>query len=118
MTAERRLLEGAYEAFNARDIDGALAAMHIDVCWPNGMEGGYVYGHGGVRDYWTRQWELIDPHVDPLRFEVDEDGRISVDVRQIVRDQTGNIMVDETVQHVYLIEDGLVRSMEIREPQA
>jgi hypothetical protein len=26
-------------------------------------------------------------------------------------------MLDEIVQHVYLIEEGLVRSMEIRKPQ-
>jgi hypothetical protein len=118
MITERRLLEDAYAAFNARDIDAALAAMHVDVCWPNGMEGGSVYGHGGVRDYWTRQWDLIDPHVEPLRFKADEDGRTVVDVRQVVRDRNGNIMVDEIVQHVYLIEDDLVRSMEIRKPPA
>jgi ketosteroid isomerase-like protein len=29
-----RLLRRAYEAFNARDIDGALATMHADVDWP------------------------------------------------------------------------------------
>jgi hypothetical protein len=118
MIAERRLLENAYDAFNARDIDAALAAMHVDVDWPNGMEGGSVYGHGGVRDYWTRQWDLIDPHVEPLRFEADEAGRMVVDVRQVVRDRNGNIMVDEIVQHVYVIQEGLVRSMEIRKPQA
>ena len=57
------LLTEAYEAFNARDIGRALAAMHAEVDWPNGMEGGYVHGHAAVRDYWTRQWRLIDPHV-------------------------------------------------------
>ena len=118
MTAERRLLEDAYDAFNARDIDAALDAMHVDVEWPNGMEGGSVYSHDGVRDYWTRQWDLIDPHVEPLRFETDEAGRVVVDVHQVVRDRNGNIMVDEIVQHVYLIEEGLVRSMEIQKPQA
>jgi nuclear transport factor 2 (NTF2) superfamily protein len=118
MTTERRLLEDAYNAFNARDIDAALAAMHVDVCWPNGMEGGSVYGHDGVRDYWMRQWEVIDPYVEPLRFEADKAGRIVVDVRQLVRDRSGNVMVDEMVQHVYLIEDGFVRSMEIREHRA
>ena len=116
MITERRLLEKAYAAFNARDIERALAAMHADVEWPNGMEGGSVYCHGGVRDYWSRQWGLISPHVEPLRFSPDEAGRIVVDVRQIVRDRAGNIMADEMVQHVYLFEDGLVRSMKIREP--
>jgi ketosteroid isomerase-like protein len=35
--ADQRLLRQAYVAFNARDIDAALATMHPDVEWPNGM---------------------------------------------------------------------------------
>jgi len=76
----RQLLEKVYEAFNARDMDTALAAMHPDVDWPNGWEGGRVFGRDGVRDYWTRQWRMIDPHVEPLRFEDDEAGRTVIDV--------------------------------------
>lgn len=112
------LLTKAYEAFNARDLDAALTLMHPDVDWPNGMEGGRVYGHSGVRDYWTRQWGMIDPHVEPRGFETDESGRTVVDVHAVVRDLEGNILVDHRVQHVYVIEDGLIRSMEIREPQS
>ena len=78
-----------YRAFNARDIDAALALMHTDVDWPNGMEGGRVHGHQAVRDYWTRQWGLIDPHVEPIDFRTDEDGRTVVDVHQVVRDLAG-----------------------------
>ena len=116
MSTDRDILIAAYNAFNARDIDAALAAMHPDVDWPNGMEGGRVHGHSGVRAYWTRQWSLIDPHVEPRRFSTDEAGRVIVDVHQVVRDRAGNLIADEMVQHVYLIEDGLVRSMEIRKP--
>ena len=54
----RELLRRAYAAFNARDIDAVLSMMHPNVEWPNAMEGGYVYGHDGVREYWTRQWGL------------------------------------------------------------
>jgi ketosteroid isomerase-like protein len=111
---EQRLLQAAYAAFNARDIDAALAAMHPDVEWPNGMEGGYVHGHEEVRRYWTRQWALIDPHVEPLRFTCDDTGRVVIDVKQVVRDLAGAVLIDTVVRHAYLIEDGLVRSMEIR----
>lgn len=116
MSAERDLIVRAYEAFNARDIDGALAVMHPDVDWPNGMEGGRVHGHAAVRAYWTRQWGMIDPHVHPLHVAVDDAGRVVVDVHQVVHDRAGNLLTDQTVQHVYRIEDGLVRSMEIRAP--
>ena len=71
--ADRALLVKTYAAFNARDVDATLAAMHPDVDWPNGMEGGRV------------------------------------------RDRGGAVLADRMVQHVYVIEDGLIRSMEINE---
>jgi hypothetical protein len=114
MMTMRDVIATAYEAFNARDIDRALQAMHADVEWPNGLEGGYVHGHEAVRDYWTRQWTLIDPRVEPRRFTTDDAGRIVVDVHQIVRDLTVRVMSDQMVQHVYEIKDGLVERMEIR----
>ena len=49
--AQLQFFERVYVSFNARDIDATLGAMHADVEWPNGMEGGYVYGHAAVRDY-------------------------------------------------------------------
>lgn len=109
------LLRRAYAAFNARDIDGALATMQHDVIWPNGMEGGVVHGHEGVRAYWTRQWGMIDPHVEPRSFETDSDGRIVVGVHQVVRDISGQLLVDRMVEHVYTLKDGLIQSMDIRE---
>ena len=51
MNIERDLLTRTYAAFNARDVDAVLAVMHSDVDWPNGMEGGRVRGHAGMRDY-------------------------------------------------------------------
>jgi hypothetical protein len=114
MTTDRQLLERAYAAFNARDIDAALATMDTDVVWPNGMEGGNVYGHIGVRDYWLRQWRLIDPRVEPVRFATDENGCLPVDVHQIIRNLDGEVVKDQIVQHVYLIENGRIKSMDIR----
>lgn len=90
--------------------------MHPDVEWPNGWEGGYVHGHEAVRDYWTRQWKVLHPQVEPVAFHPDDDGRIVVDVHTIVHDQEGTLVADQMIQHVYRIEDGLIRSMEIRQP--
>jgi hypothetical protein len=114
MSHDRALLEHAYAAFNARDIDAALSAMHPDVDWANGMEGGRVLGHAAVRDYWTRQWQMIDPHVEPVGFSDDDAGRVVVDVHQVVRDLGGKVISDRMVQHVYTMDGGLVRRMEIR----
>ena len=68
------LLRKAYVAFNARDIDAALALMHADVAWPNGLKGGTVHGHGSVRAYWTRQWSIINPHVEPVSIRSEAEG--------------------------------------------
>lgn len=109
------LLKRAYAAFNASDIDGAVATMRPDVEWPNGMEGGTVHSHEGVRAYWTRQWGMIDPHVDPKSFEVDSSGNVVVGVHQVVRDLSGKVLLDRMVEHVYSLKDGLIQSMTIRE---
>ena len=114
-TSASTLLQRAYAAFNARDIDSALATMRSDVVWPNGMEGGTVHGHEGVRAYWSRQWGMVDPHVFPVSFTEDESGRITVDVHQVVRDLSGKVLLDRMVKHVYTLKDGLIQSMDIRE---
>ncbi len=116
--ADRALLARVYEAFNARDVDAVLAAMHPDVAWPNGMEGGCVHGHAAVREYWMGQWAIIDPRVDPMRIEPDGAGGVVVTVHQVVRDLAGAVKADRVVQHVYRIRDGLIATMEIRTPPA
>ncbi len=60
------ILKKTYQHFNNRDIDATLAAMHTDVDWPNGMEGGIEHGYEAVRNYWTRQWKMFNPRVELL----------------------------------------------------
>ncbi len=113
-TAGVELLRTVYSAFNRRDIETVLAMMHPNVDWPNGMEGGRVLGTAAVRDYWTRQFGVLNPRVEPKNFTAEADGRIAVDVHQVVHDTSGKLIVDQMVQHVYEIRDGLIQSMEIR----
>lgn len=54
MSDEVDLLKRVYDRFNARDMETVLTAMHEDVVWSNGMEGGHVYGRDEVRNYSTR----------------------------------------------------------------
>jgi len=88
--------------------------MHPNVTWPNGWEGGWVTGRGGVREYWRRQWAVLDPRVEPLEINWDDDGRAVVTVHQTVRDLTGNVLSHGTVEHVYELQGGLITRMEIR----
>jgi ketosteroid isomerase-like protein len=114
VAAEIEMLERMYAAFNRRDIEAVLAAVQDDVDWPNGMEGGRLLGKAAVRDYWRRQFDVLDPNVEPTNFRREVDGRIAIDVHQVVHDKSGKLIVDQMVQHVYEFRDGLIQSMEIR----
>lgn len=114
MQAEIELLQRVYANFNRREIESVLATMHPQVDWPNGMEGGRVLGKDAVREYWRRQFEILDPHVDPQSFATEPDGRIAVDVHQVVHDKAGKLLVDQIIQHVYDIRERVILSMEIR----
>lgn len=110
---ERELLIAMYRDFNARRIEAVLARFSPSVEWANGMEGGHVYGIDAVRAYWNRQFETVDPHVEPLRVDRDDKGRFVVEVHQTVRDLEGKIMLDKIVHHAYRLHDGFVERMDI-----
>ena len=113
--AAEAVLRAAYTAFNGRDVARALALMVPDVVWPNGMEGGVLRGHAAIQAYWIRQWTQIDPSVEPLRFTPTEDGRVDVEVHQVVRDLHGAVLKDAVVHHLYALDGDRIVSMEIRE---
>jgi ketosteroid isomerase-like protein len=110
-----KLLTEAYAAFNRRDIDSVLALMAPDVNWPNGLEGGRLIGHDLVRAYWTRQWGILNPRVDPVGIEEDGTRSVVVHVHQVVHDLSGNLHLDQFIQHVYSFQGDLIERMDIRE---
>ena len=110
---ETEQLRAVYTAFNARDMDAALAAMTTDVAWPRAFKGGFVCGPQAVRAYWTEQWSEIDPHVEPVAFHPEADGRVLVEVHQVVRDLAGTVLSDERVGHRFTLERGLIQTMEV-----
>lgn len=111
--SEIELLRAAYRAFNARDIDAALATMSPDVAWPKAFKGGFVRGPEEIRAYWTEQWSEIDPHVEPVAFYPEDAGSILVEVHQVVRDLAGAVLADEYVGHRFTFAHGLIQAMEV-----
>jgi hypothetical protein len=116
------MLKRLYEGFNARDIAGALAELTDDVAWANGMDGGHVHGHEAVRDYWTRQWAIVSPHVEPAAFHRAADGAILAEVLQTVHDLEGRPLSgqshglkDRTVGHLFHLRDGKVARFDIQD---
>jgi ketosteroid isomerase-like protein len=121
MDGDIEVLKRIYDRFNARDIDGVLAALADDVAWANGMDGGHVHGREAVREYWTRQWAMVSPHVEPVDFTKEADGSIVAEVRQTVRDLEGKPLQgqthglkDKTVGHVFCLQAGKVTRFDIR----
>ena len=122
MDGDVELLKRIYARFNARDIDGVLAVLAYDVVWANGMEGGHVHGREAVREYWTRQWTLVSPRVEPVSFHRTADGAIIAEVRQTVRDLGGKPLQgqthglkDKTVGHVFRFREGKMARFDIQD---
>lgn len=113
MIEQTAFINRLYSLFNARKLDEILELLAPDVVWANGMEGGHVHGHVGVRDYWSRQWEMIDPSVEPTRISVSTSGDVVVDVHQVVRDLAGKTLSDETVRHSFTIHEGKIARFDI-----
>ena len=108
------VLRRAYDAFNARDIEAALALMHDDVDWPNGMEGGREPAATRCGPTGRASSRMIDSHVEPVAASAEAaDGRVAVAVRQTVRDLDGKVLSEGLVTHVYTLRDGLVARMDI-----
>lgn len=113
LAPEIELLRAAYAAFNARDINAALAIMTPEVHWPRAFKGGFVYGPEEVRAYWMEQWSEINAHVEPVAFHPVDGGQVLVEVHQVVRDLAGTVLADEHVGHRFTFKDGLIQSMEV-----
>ena len=117
-----QMIKRIYRSFNARDIDDIMTVLSDHVAWANGMDGGHVHGREAVRDYWTRQWAVVSPHVEPVAFEETEDGVVAVEVIQSVFDLNGRPLEgqthglkDKTVTHVFRMEGDKIVRFDIRD---
>ncbi|MGC4039005.1 MAG: nuclear transport factor 2 family protein [Chitinophagaceae bacterium] len=104
-----------YQNFNDRNIDSVIDEMTEDVKWANGMEGGYVHGHRGVRDYWTRQFALISSNVIPIEITTGND-LAKIKVHQVVHDLNKNLLADEIVYHLFRFQNDKISEFDIDKP--
>ncbi|AYD00191.1 nuclear transport factor 2 family protein [Neorhizobium sp. NCHU2750] len=128
------LVKLIYDRFNARDTDGVLAVTSEDVAWANAMEGGHVHGHAALRDYWTRQWAIVRPVVEPVAIRrlagdaPDDKAQgiaeetIEVEVIQKIYDLEGRPLgepsqglKDKTVLHLFRLQDGRITRFDVRD---
>jgi hypothetical protein len=122
MDHDIEVVEHLYDRFNARDIDGVLVALTDNVAWANGMDGGHVHGREALREYWTRQWSMVSPHVEPVGFHRAPDGAVVAEVLQTIRDLHGKPLQgqthglkDKTVAHIFRLREGKVARFDIQD---
>jgi ketosteroid isomerase-like protein len=106
------LFQELYRNFNNRQIDLVIAQMTKDVKWANGMDGGYVYGHDGVKEYWSRQFKMVHAQVTPIKIDP-EDHQVKIKVHQVVYDLNGSLLSDELVLHYFYLTNGKISAFEI-----
>ena len=114
MEDSENFFQDLYKNFNDRNIDRVISKMTDDVKWANGMDGGYVYGHDAVRDYWTRQFTMVSSNVTPLEIETGND-IVKIKVHQVVHDLNGNLLADEFVYHIFHLRENKIAVFEIDE---
>jgi ketosteroid isomerase-like protein len=110
------LIRQAYAAFNQRDVDTGVALMTVDVDWPDVSTGGFVHGREEVRRHWHEQFSQLDPTVEPGVVSTRTDGRVAAEVRQLVRSLDGTLLSSDRLVHVFTIQDGLIRRMDVEPP--
>ena len=114
MTDLNNFFQELYKNFNNRKIDLVISNMTDNVKWANGMDGGYVYGHDAVKDYWTRQFTMVSSNVSPLEIEAANE-IVKIKVHQVVHDLIGNLLADEFAYHTFHLQENKIALFEIGE---
>jgi ketosteroid isomerase-like protein len=107
------LLTKVYEAYNRRDFAVFSAFLTSDVDWPNQLQGGRVRGRDAVAALWRETDQSIQVDLAPVTFALETDGRVAVNVNQIVRNLGGQIWSDSCVRHVFTVEDGMIARLDV-----
>jgi hypothetical protein len=102
-----KMFRELYQNFNDRRIDRVISKMTNDVQWANGMEGGYVYVHKEVQNYWKRQFTIVSSNVTPLEI-TEKDGVVKIKVRQVVHHLNGKMLADEIVYHYFHLKENKI----------
>jgi ketosteroid isomerase-like protein len=113
MDDAQALLTRAYEAYNRRDFAAFSALLTSDVDWPDQIQGGRLIGHDALAAYWAANDKVIKVDSAPVTFTTLPDGRIAVDVNQIVRNLTGQVWSDSCVRQIFTLRDDKIARMDI-----
>lgn len=102
-----------YDANQRRDLEAFRALVAPQLEWPDVTRGGVLTSPEAVADYWAYNDSIIRVEITPVEIHVAEDGRIVVDVNQVVWNRAGKLWSDLCVRHCYTLRDGLFWRMDI-----
>jgi len=114
METINHLFRELYKNLSDGDIESILSQITDNVRWANVMEGGYVYGHRGVKEYLTRQFTMMRSHVTPLKISIDFE-TVRIKVHQVVRDLEGKLLADELIYHYFYLRNAKIADFTIGE---
>jgi ketosteroid isomerase-like protein len=107
------LVQRLYDANQRRDFPAFSALVAPALEWPDVTRGGLLTTPEAVRDYWTYNDSIIRVELTPVEVHVTDDGRIMVDVNQVVWNRSGQLWSDLCVRHCYTLRDGRFWRMDI-----
>lgn len=73
-----------------------------------------MYGHNGVREYWSRQFTMVSSKVTPLEIDA-QNGPVKIKVHQVVHDLNRKLLADETVYHFFHLRGNKIAGFDIGE---
>lgn len=106
------LLTRLYEAFNRKDIEAVIEALHPEVTWRNLLGADRLHGREAMRLMWREQFKIFDPEATPISFTSLPDGRMEVRIAYVVRNLDGRLFTEEIATNTYSFKDGLIVDME------
>jgi uncharacterized protein len=106
----------SYEAWNRRDVEGALKLMAPDVEWvlpDSGLNAGTNHGREGFRAFFETYFEAFESiQLEPLRFVV-ADERVVVLVRMFGAGVESGAQVELRAGHIWTMRDGEATRIEL-----
>lgn len=112
MGDRQALLSDLYEAYNRKDIEAVVAALHPEIDWPALFSEARIQGAEAVRQLFTEPFKVMNPEITPIDIRTDLHGRIRVRVSYVVRTLDGIVFTEETNTNLFELCDKLIIRMD------
>jgi ketosteroid isomerase-like protein len=102
------IVRRAYDAFNRRDFDAALADVDDAVRWTPifSVETAVLEGKEAVRVAWERQFESLDVSIEPVEIVAIDDSHVIVVARWTGRGSASGAPFDTNAAQLCTLRDG------------